>query len=90
MVKELHKICAGLVHTTMDRMWFTELSDKGMFSLDKWNIWLFKTKHQCALVLVNEELWWQSWPSVWVHIHVCVHELHNVMYHMCTNYSTCI
>ena len=27
VVKELHKICAGLV-CTMDQTWFTELSDK--------------------------------------------------------------
>ena len=33
MVNELHNICAGLV-CTMDRTWFTELNNKGMFSLD--------------------------------------------------------
>ena len=33
VAKQLHRICAGSVHTR-DRTWFTELSDKGMYFLD--------------------------------------------------------
>ena len=33
VVKQLRHICAGMVRTR-DRMWFTELSDKGMYFLD--------------------------------------------------------
>ena len=65
MVKELHKICAGLVRT----MGFTELSDKGTFSLGKWNIWLFSTRHQGAVVLVHEEL--VAILAVCVGVHTC-------------------
>ena len=28
--------------------------------------------------------WWQSWPSVWVYVHVIVHRLHTCNVHMCT------
>ncbi|KAL5517357.1 hypothetical protein EMCRGX_G002893 [Ephydatia muelleri] len=58
MEKELRKICAGLVRAR-DRTWFTELSDKDMLFLEIFTISLFSKKHQSALVLVHEELWWQ-------------------------------
>ena len=51
---------------TRDWTWFTELLIRVCISGHinfKWNIRLFSTKHQGALVLVHEELWWQSWLS---------------------------
>ena len=81
MEKELRKICAGLVRAR-DRTWFTELSDKDMLFLEIFTISLFSKKHQSALVLVHEELWWQLCAMIMnisKHFQVCVAHVHVCM-----------
>ena len=51
-----------------------------MFSLDKFGYSARGTKVHLYWFMRN---WWQSWPSVWVYVHVFVDRLHTCNVHMC-------